>query len=137
MKEEHEAPREVQKGGGEDGKPVELVGVSGEDAKDGTDSGKTERNWQGLTDCNGSAKRTSPLANSGQRSQTTTQSGSSPKNTNDTSNAAPSWQKVCSSSPTKKPSQEGLNPMLSSFDFFSNDEYLDGDRAAISIAFRK
>uniref|UniRef100_A0A672GKE3 Thyroid hormone receptor associated protein 3a n=1 Tax=Salarias fasciatus TaxID=181472 RepID=A0A672GKE3_SALFA len=52
-------------------------------------------------------------------------------------NGAPAWQTGCSSSATKSAPHEGLNPMLSSFDFFSNEEYLDGDKAAISIAFRK
>ncbi|XP_018555416.1 thyroid hormone receptor-associated protein 3 isoform X2 [Lates calcarifer] len=141
VREEHSASKEVQKGGGGDGEPVELVGVSAGDAKEGTGSGKTEGNWQGLTDCSSSPRRTSPVANSaviaGQSSQTTNQSGPSPRSTNDTSNGAPSWQMGCSSSSTKKPSHEGLNPMLSSFDFFSSEEYLDGDKTAISIAFRK
>ncbi|KAE8289078.1 Thyroid hormone receptor-associated protein 3 BCLAF1 and THRAP3 family member 2 [Larimichthys crocea] len=141
VKEELLASKEVQKGGGEDGEPVELVGVLAEEAKEGSGSGKTEGNWQSLTDCSRSPKRTSPLASSavivGQNSQTTNQSSPSPKITNDTSNGAPFWKKVCSSSSTKKPSHEGLNPMLSSFDFFSNEEYLDGDKTAISIAFGK
>ncbi|XP_029360669.1 thyroid hormone receptor-associated protein 3 isoform X2 [Echeneis naucrates] len=127
VKDEQFALQDVQKGAGGDGEPVELTRVSAEDAKEGTGSGKPEGS--------------SPLVNStvivGQSSQITNQPGSSPKNTNDTCNGAPSRQMVCSSSPTKNPSHEGLNPMLSSFDFFSNEEYTDGDKTAISIAFRK
>lgn len=134
VKEEPSASNEVQKGGGGDGEPGVLAG----DAKEG--SGKTEGNWQRMTDCSSSPQRTSPLANAavtgGQNSQTTIQR-SPTKNTNDTSNGASSWQKQCSSSSATKPSHEGLNPMLSSFDFFSSEEYLDGDKTAISIAFRK
>lgn len=142
VKEELSASKEVQKGGGGDEEAVELVGGLAGDAKEGAGSGKTEGNWQSLTDCSSSPKRTSPLASSavivGQNSQTTNQSSPSPKITNDSiSNGAPSWKMVGSSSTTKKPSHEGLNPMLSSFDFFSNEEYLDGDRTAISIAFRQ
>ncbi|XP_070691629.1 thyroid hormone receptor-associated protein 3 isoform X3 [Pempheris klunzingeri] len=141
VKEELSASKKVQRGGGGgDGEPVKLVGELAGDAKEGTGSGKTEGNWQGLTDCS-SPKRTSPLASSavviGQNSQTTSQSSPALKLTNDTSSGAPAWQMVCSSSSTKKTSHEGLNPMLSSFDFFSNEEYLDGDKTAISIAFGK
>lgn len=136
MKEELSASKEVLKEAGGDGEPVELTRVLAGDAKEGADSGKTEGNRQSLTDCSSSPKRTSPVI-VGQNSQTTNQSSPAPKTTNDISNGAPSWQKVCSSSPTKKPSREGLNPMLSSFDFFSNEEYLDGDKKAISIAFGK
>lgn len=141
MKEEFSASKEVQKGGGGDGEAAELVSVLAGDAKEGASSGKSEGNWQGLTDCSGSPKRTSPLASSavivGQNSQTTSKSSPSLKITNDISNGAPSWKMVCSSSSAKKPLHEGLNPMLSSFDFFSNEEYLDGDKTAISIAFGK
>ncbi|XP_040900663.1 thyroid hormone receptor-associated protein 3 isoform X3 [Toxotes jaculatrix] len=141
VKDEQSASKEVQKGGGGDGEPVELVRESAGDAKEGADCGRTEGKWQGLTDCSSSPKRTSPLANSavivGQSSQTTNQSRPSPKNTNEISNGTPSWQMGCSSSSAKKSSHERLNPMLSSFDFFSNEEYLDGDKTAISIAFRK
>ncbi|XP_078108539.1 thyroid hormone receptor-associated protein 3 isoform X1 [Sander vitreus] len=141
VKEEFSASKEIQKGGGGDTEPVELVGVLAVDAKEGAGSGKTEGNWQGLPDCSSSPKRTSPLASAavsvGHNSQSTNQSSPSPKVTNDISNGAPSWKMVCSSSKTKKPSHEGLNPMLSSFDFFSNEEYLDGDKTAISIAFRQ
>ncbi|XP_028984408.1 thyroid hormone receptor-associated protein 3 isoform X2 [Betta splendens] len=135
VEEKPSAPSEVQKDGEGDAKPVETVGVLPGDTKE------TEGNWQGLTDCNGSPKRTGPLANSSvtfsQNSQTPNQSSPSPKNRNDNCNNAPSWQMLSNSSSTKKPSHEGLNPMLSSFDFFSNKEYSDGDKTAISIAFRK
>lgn len=140
VKEDLSASKEVQKGGGGDGEQMELVGVMAGEVKEGASSGKTEGNWQGLTDCNSSPKRASPLASSvgtvGQNSHTT-QSSPSTKNTNDISNGAPSWPTVHNSSSTKKPSQEDLNPMLSSFDFFSSEEYPDGDKTAISIAFRK
>lgn len=141
MKEELLASKEVQKVGGEDGESGELVRVLAGDAKEGAGSGKTEGNWQSLTNCSSSPTRTSPLASSavtvGQNSQTANQSSPSSKNTNDISNGAPSWKPVCSSSSTKMPTHEGLNPMLSSFDFFSHEEYLDGDKTAISIAFGK
>lgn len=141
VKEELSASKEVQKGGGGDGEIQELVGVLAGDATEGTGNGKTEGKWQSLTDCGSTQKRTSPLASScvtvGQKDQTSNQSTRSPKITNDVSNAAPSWQTLRSSSSTKKPSHEGLNSMLSSFDFFSNEEYLDGDKTAISIAFGK
>ncbi|XP_059194531.1 thyroid hormone receptor-associated protein 3 isoform X2 [Centropristis striata] len=142
VKEELAASKEVQKGGrGDEEEAAELVGVSAGDAKEGTGSGKTEGNWQGLKDCSSSPKRASPLASTavivGQNSQTTNQASPAPKSPNDTSNGAPSWKMACGSSTTKKPSHEGLNPMLSSFDFFSNEEYLDGDKTAISIAFRQ
>ncbi|XP_034554628.1 thyroid hormone receptor-associated protein 3 isoform X2 [Notolabrus celidotus] len=133
--------KEVQKEGGGNGEPEELVGVLAGDANGGGSSGKTEGNWQGLTDCNSSPKRTSPLTSSavvvGQNIQTTNQCSPSLKITNSISNGAPSPKIMCSSSPTKKASHEGLNPMLSSFDFFSSEEYLDGDKTAISIAFGK
>ncbi|XP_067457023.1 thyroid hormone receptor-associated protein 3 isoform X2 [Thunnus thynnus] len=141
VKEDLSASKEVQKGGVGDGEQAELVGVIAGDVKEGTGSGKTEGPWQGLADCSSSPKRASPLASCdvivGQNSQTANQSSPSTKNTNDISNGAPSWQTVHSSSSTKKPSQEDLNPMLSSFDFFSSEEYQDGDKTAISIAFRK
>ncbi|XP_034409425.1 thyroid hormone receptor-associated protein 3 isoform X2 [Cyclopterus lumpus] len=142
VKEEPSASKEVQKVGGGDEEPVELIGASAEDAKEGTCRGKAEGSWQSLTDCRSSPKTTSPLASSagivGQNSQTTNQSSPSPKITNDIGNGAPSWKTVSSSSSsTKKNPHEGLNPMLSSFDFFSNEEYLDGDQTAISVAFRQ
>uniref|UniRef100_A0A3Q3LBE1 Thyroid hormone receptor associated protein 3a n=1 Tax=Mastacembelus armatus TaxID=205130 RepID=A0A3Q3LBE1_9TELE len=140
VKEEQSATKEVQNEERGDGVPIELVrNLEGD--KEGTGNGETEGNWQDLTDCNSSPKRTSPLANSaatvGLNSQISNQSGHNPKNTSDISNGAPSWQMLCSSSSTKKSTHEVLNPMLSSFDFFSNEEYLDGDKTAISIAFKK
>ncbi|KAI9524054.1 hypothetical protein NQZ68_021016, partial [Dissostichus eleginoides] len=138
-KEELSVSKEAQKGGGGDEEPAEPVGVLAGEAKESACSGKADGNWQGLSDC--SPKRTSTLASYavivGQNSQSTNQSSPSPKITKDISNGAPSWRMVGSSSSTKKPSHEGLNPMLSSFDFFSNEEYLDGDKTAISIAFRQ
>ncbi|KAM8870977.1 thyroid hormone receptor-associated protein 3 isoform 2-T2 [Spinachia spinachia] len=137
-KEEKEAlcaPGEVQTGAGGGGgggggaggseEPMVLAGPAG-DAKEG----------------NCSPKGTSPVASCpvvvGQNSQTTSQSSPSPKITNDIGNGAPSWKMACSSSTsTKKKLHEGLNPMLSSYDFFSNEEYLEGDKTAISVAFRQ
>ncbi|XP_037310472.2 thyroid hormone receptor-associated protein 3 isoform X3 [Pungitius pungitius] len=137
-KEEKEAlcaPGEVPKGAGGDAgggggggeEPAELAGPAGE-AKEGN--------------CTGSPKGASPGASCaavvGPNSQTTRQSSPSPKITNDIGNGAPSWKMACSSSPsTKKKLHEGLNPMLSSYDFFSNEEFLDGDKTAISVAFRE
>ncbi|XP_047455561.1 thyroid hormone receptor-associated protein 3 isoform X2 [Mugil cephalus] len=127
-------------GGGGDEESVERVGLLAGDANEGTSNGKAEGNWQGQTDCSCSPKKTSPLASSavtvGENSQTISLS-SPTKIAKDSDKGAPTWQTVCSSSSTKKPSHEGLNPMLSSFDFFSTEEYLDGDKTAISIAFRK
>ncbi|XP_040020171.2 uncharacterized protein thrap3a isoform X3 [Gasterosteus aculeatus] len=128
-KEELCAPGELQGGGGGGEEPGELAGLEG-DAKEGN--------------CTGSPKGASPWASCaaaaavGQSSQTTSQSGPSPKVTNDIGNGAPSWKMACSSSSsTKKILHEGLNPMLSSYDFFSSEEYLDGDKTAISVAFRQ
>uniref|UniRef100_A0A3Q1FU96 Thyroid hormone receptor associated protein 3a n=1 Tax=Acanthochromis polyacanthus TaxID=80966 RepID=A0A3Q1FU96_9TELE len=140
VKEEQLASKEAQKGGGGDEESAEHVGLLAGDAREGAGSGKTEGNWQGLPDCSSSPRNNSPLASStvivGQKSQTNNQSSPS-KITNDSSNGASTWQRVCNSSSTKKPNHEGLNPMLSSFDFFSSEEYMDGDKTAISNAFRK
>nr|XP_020445730.1 thyroid hormone receptor-associated protein 3-like isoform X2 [Monopterus albus] len=140
VKVEHSVSKEAQKEGGGDGESVELAGVLEGDVEEFTGSGKTGGNWQGPTECNSSPKKISPLANSavtvGQNSQPTNQSSPAPVNTNDTSNGAPSWQILCNSPSTKKPSNEGLDPMLLSFDF-SSEEFLNGDKTAISIAFRK
>lgn len=140
MKDEQLASKEAQKGGGGDEESAEHVVLLAGDAREGAGSGKTEGNWQGLPDCSSSPKNNSPLESStiivGQKSQTNNQSSPS-KITNDSSNGASTWQRVCNSSSTKKPSHEGLNPMLSSFDFFSSEEYMDGDKTAISNAFRK
>ncbi|KAF7657367.1 hypothetical protein LDENG_00028010 [Lucifuga dentata] len=147
VKEERSASKEVQRGGGGgggaggDGEPVELLGVLAGEAKEGSSCGRSEGIWQNLTDCSSSSKRAVPLESSevivGQNTQTTSQASPSMKITNDNSNGAPSWQMASSSCTTKNPTQEGLLPMLSNFDFFSNMEHLDGDKAAISIAFKK
>lgn len=114
----------------ENGVVKELGGASAGDTKEGeSGDGKPEGKWQSLTACS-SPKRKSPQAASAeQSSQGATRSSPSPKNS---SNGAPSWQALCGFS-----SQEGLNAMLSNFDFFSNEEYPDGDKTAISIAFGK
>lgn len=142
VKEDLSAPKEVQQGVGGDGEPAEHVGVSAAgDAAEGTGSGRSEGKWRSLTDCTSSPKRASPLANAAvtaaPSSQTAKQPSPSPKVNSDTGSGAPSWQTLSSSSMTKKTPHEGLNPMLSSFDFFSNEEYLNGDKTAISIAFGK
>ncbi|XP_068180115.1 thyroid hormone receptor-associated protein 3 isoform X2 [Antennarius striatus] len=141
VKEELPASKEVQKEGGEDGEIVELMGELAGDAKEVRGGGKNEGTWQSLKDCSSSPKRTDPGAAPavivGQESHTTTKSSPSLKITNDIRNDASSWQAGCSSSPTKKASPEGLNPMLSSFDFFSKEDYLEGNKTAISIAFGK
>lgn len=141
MKEELSASKEAQREGGGDGEPAELPGELGGDVRDGRGSEKDEGPWQSLKDCSSSPKRTSPLASPavvvGQNSHTANPTSSSLKLTNDVRNGASSWQSVCSSSSAKASAQEGLNPMLSSFDFFSKEEYLGGDKTAISIAFGK
>lgn len=139
MKDEQLASKDVQKGGEGEDESREHVALLARDDRQGAGVGKTEGNWKGLTDYSSSPKKISPLASSaataGQNSQTTNQS-SPTKNTNTTTNGTPSWQMVCGSSSTKKPSNEGLNQILNSFDF-SSEDYLDGDKTAISIAFRK
>uniref|UniRef100_A0A672GQM9 Thyroid hormone receptor associated protein 3a n=1 Tax=Salarias fasciatus TaxID=181472 RepID=A0A672GQM9_SALFA len=139
-KEEQFASKEVQKGGGGDEEPAERAGLLAGEAREGAGGGKTEGSWQGLADYSGSLKKNSPVVSAavtvGQNSPNTSQANPA-KVINDTGNGAPAWQTGCSSSATKSAPHEGLNPMLSSFDFFSNEEYLDGDKAAISIAFRK
>nr|XP_015805562.2 thyroid hormone receptor-associated protein 3 isoform X2 [Nothobranchius furzeri] len=137
VSEQHLASKEVETGGvgGGEEESVEHVGVLAGDAREGADCGKTERTWQRLTDCS-SPKKSSPAIIVGQSGQTPTQS-SPTKTSNDMSNGSILWEKVSGSSSTKKPSNEGLNPMLSSFDIFSSEEILDGDKTAISIAFKK
>ncbi|XP_027868445.1 thyroid hormone receptor-associated protein 3 isoform X2 [Xiphophorus couchianus] len=139
VKEKHLASKEVQKGGGGDDEPVEHVGLLAGDAREGAGCGKAERTWQSLTDCS-SPKRSSPLfnteANVGQSNQTVNQP-SPIKITNDTRNGSPMTEVASGSSTVRKASNEGLNPMLSSFDFFTTEEYLDGDKTALSIAFKK
>lgn len=58
-------------------------------------------------------------------------------NGNGMSNGGLSWKNVCTAPGSKKISPDSLNPMLSSFDIFSSEEYLDGDKTALSVAFRK
>uniref|UniRef100_A0A3Q3A9M0 Thyroid hormone receptor associated protein 3a n=1 Tax=Kryptolebias marmoratus TaxID=37003 RepID=A0A3Q3A9M0_KRYMA len=139
VNEQQLASNEVQKEGGGGEEPGEHVGLLAGDAREGADCGKTERTWQSLTDCS-SPKKNSPVASTavivGQSSQTLVQS-SPTKITNDTCNGSPMWEKASGSSSAKKPSNEGLNPMLPSFDFFSSEELPDGDKMAISIAFKK
>ncbi|MEQ2268515.1 hypothetical protein XENORESO_002174, partial [Xenotaenia resolanae] len=139
VKEKQLASKEVQKGGEGDDEPVEHVGLLAGDAREGAGCGKIERTWHSLTDCS-SPKKSSPLAstdvNVGQINQTINQS-SPTKITNDTRNGSPMVEVASGFSSTRKASNEGLNPMLSSFDFFSTEEYLDGDKTAISIAFKK
>lgn len=137
IKEDQVASIEVQKGGGADEEPTEHIELLAGNAREG---GKNDGNWHNLTDSRSSPKKNSPLTTStvtaGQSSQSTSQT-SPTKLTNDTSNGATMWQTACGPCSTKKTVHEGLNPMLSSFDIFSSEEYLDGDKKAISIAFRK
>uniref|UniRef100_A0A674MWM7 Thyroid hormone receptor associated protein 3 n=1 Tax=Takifugu rubripes TaxID=31033 RepID=A0A674MWM7_TAKRU len=81
----------------------------------------------------------SPLASSaagaGQNAPHNAASNTPTKMTNAISNGGPSCEAACSSFATKKASQECLNSVLSSF--FSNEDYLEGDKNAISIAFGK
>ncbi|XP_038157190.1 thyroid hormone receptor-associated protein 3 isoform X3 [Cyprinodon tularosa] len=139
VKEQHLASKEVQKVGGGDDEPEEHVGLLAGDTRDGAGCGKAERTWHNLTDCS-SPKKSSPVsstdANVGQSNQTIPLS-SPTKITNDTRNGSPMMEAASCSSSSRKASNEGLNPMLSSFDFFSSEEYTDGDKTAISIAFKK
>ncbi|XP_061573250.1 thyroid hormone receptor-associated protein 3 isoform X2 [Cololabis saira] len=133
--EDQVASAEVQKGGRGDEEPTEPVDLLAGSEREGSGGGKTEGSWHDLSDCSSTPKKSSPLASAvtaGQSSQSTSQANPA-KLPNDASNGAPMWQMAAS----KKPSHEGLNPMLSSFDFFSPEECLDGDKKAISIAFRK
>ncbi|XP_055760764.1 thyroid hormone receptor-associated protein 3-like isoform X3 [Salvelinus fontinalis] len=149
VKEERSASKEVQKkgGGGGDGEPVEITGGSaGPDGSAGGD--KPKANWQGVTDHSNSnsPKESSPQVRSaviiGQGAPASTQSSPSPKSTNangSNSNGAPSWQiqTVGSSPSTKSPSQKSPTPVFSGFGFFSKDDNLAGDKAAISSVFKR
>ncbi|XP_029929028.1 thyroid hormone receptor-associated protein 3 isoform X2 [Myripristis murdjan] len=136
VKEEQSASKEVQGGGGGGGDgESELTEVSAGGVKEGSAGGKPAGNWQCLTDYNNSPVACSAV-NAGQNTQTNNQSSPSLKNTIDVSNGSPSWQIVGSSSSTKNPSEESPTSMLSSLGFFSKED-LDGDKAAISIAFKK
>ncbi|XP_053737735.1 thyroid hormone receptor-associated protein 3 isoform X6 [Synchiropus splendidus] len=114
----------------EDGDGQEKALVQMDDAPDGQTSEKTEGSQKGLSE-NNSPKRADPEESSAgvvvQSSQASTQ-----KKTNE---GDPS--QTGGSSSTKKPAKDGLNPMLSSFDFFSSDEYTDADKLALSVAFKK
>uniref|UniRef100_A0A4W5MHE9 Thyroid hormone receptor associated protein 3 n=1 Tax=Hucho hucho TaxID=62062 RepID=A0A4W5MHE9_9TELE len=149
VKEECSASKEVQKkgGGGGDGEPMEITwGPAGPDAGAGGD--KPKANWQGVTD---HSKSTSPKGSSpqvrsaviiGQGAPVSTQSNPSPKSTNANGpnyNGAPSRQvqTVGSSPSTKSPSQKSPTPVFSGFGFFSKDDNLAGDKAAISSVFKR
>ncbi|XP_004078486.2 thyroid hormone receptor-associated protein 3 isoform X1 [Oryzias latipes] len=122
--------KQVQKGGEEDEEPEEHVELLEENPTEGAGSGKSDGNWQ-------SPKKNSLGPSSvGQKSPSPGQTINT-KISNDTSNGAPVWQSSGGTCSTRKPSREGLNPMLSSFDFFSTEEFQDEDKKAISIAFRK
>lgn len=140
VKDERLATEVAQKGGGDNREGEEVMWDSAGDAKDSS-NGKTDGKWQNLKDCSNSPIKTSPLtgtaAADGQNSQPVKQSNPSPKITDDTNSGVPSREASCSSRSPKKPSYEGLSSVLSSFDFFSKEEYLDEDKTAISIAFGK
>lgn len=127
--EQHLASSEVQKGGGGD---EEHAGLLAGDAAERAGCEKTERTWQSLTECS-SPKKHSPVASAavvvGQSSQTAVQS--SPTKITACS-GSPMWEKASGSASASKPSNDGLP----SFDFFSED-FPDGDKKAISIAFKK
>lgn len=133
------ASKVVQKEGGGDGEAEARVAGLAADTKEDTSGGKTEGNRQSSTNCSSSQNQTSPLTSSaasvGQNDHLSTKSSPPPKTTNDVSNGVPSCEGSVSSFATKTASQECLNSVLSSF--FSNEEYLDGDKNAISIAFGK
>lgn len=131
LKEKSLASKVVQKEGGGDGETEALVAALAEDAVGDSSGGKVEGNRQSTTNCSSSQNQRSPLTSSGQTEQHTPRS----KITNDASAGVPSCEASGSSFATKNASQECLNSVLSSF--FSNEEYLDGDKNAISIAFGK
>ncbi|KAL0984744.1 hypothetical protein UPYG_G00146290 [Umbra pygmaea] len=131
-----EATKEVSKGGGE---PVEVTGRPA--VSDGSVGGdKAKANWQGVADHDNSTspKRLSPQVRSavviGQGM--TARSSSSPKCT-DANGPQCQTQAVGSSPSTKSPSQKSPTPVFSGFGFFSKDDGLPGDKAAISSAFKK
>uniref|UniRef100_H2TQP1 Thyroid hormone receptor associated protein 3 n=1 Tax=Takifugu rubripes TaxID=31033 RepID=H2TQP1_TAKRU len=139
VKEKSLASKVVQKEGGGDGETEALVvGLAG-DAKEDGSGGKTEGSWQTTTNCSSGQNQMSPLASSaagaGQNAPHNAASNTPTKMTNAISNGGPSCEAACSSFATKKASQECLNSVLSSF--FSNEDYLEGDKNAISIAFGK
>uniref|UniRef100_A0AAV2MA92 Uncharacterized protein n=1 Tax=Knipowitschia caucasica TaxID=637954 RepID=A0AAV2MA92_KNICA len=121
--------------------PEELSGhnpeerdTKGEEYMMETNKASDEKNqgtWIPLTEVS-SPRRESPPSSSGATSAPTPQTTANGK-----SNGALCWKNVCKAPLTKKTSPESLNPMLSSFDIFSSEEFLDGDKAALSAAFRK
>lgn len=139
MKGKSLASKVVQKEGGGDGETEALVAGLAGDAKEDSSGGKTEGSWQTTTNCSSSLNQISPLASSaagvGQNAPHDVASHLTAKMTNAISNGGPSCEAACSSFATKKASQECLNSVLSSF--FSNEDYLEGDKNAISIAFGK
>ncbi|XP_061676994.1 thyroid hormone receptor-associated protein 3 isoform X2 [Syngnathoides biaculeatus] len=133
VKEELLGSKEVQKEG-TDGEETEVG-----DAHEAQNSGTTQEGWQVLMECNSSPKKASPEnhAVTVQNSQNSNQPGTSPQTMKDTSNGASLWETMSNAPSTKTLSQEALNQMLSSLDVFKSEECLDGDKMAISIAFRK
>lgn len=126
VKDEQLTSKQVQKVGEEDEEPEEpSVELLEENPADGAGSGKSD----GKKNCLGTGSVAQNSHSPGQTSNT--------KVSNDTSNGAPVWQSAGGSCSTRKASHEGLNPMLSSFDFFSTEEFQEEDKKAISIAFRK
>lgn len=127
------ASKVVQKEGGGD---RETEAGLARDAKEDSSGGKPEGNRQDALNggSGGGQNQTSPpkscAAGGGQNDPHTPA-----KMPNATSNGVPSCEAAGSSFATKIASQECLNSVLSSF--FSNEEYLDGDKNAISIAFGK
>lgn len=126
------ASKVVQKEGGGD---RETEAGLARDAKENSSGGKTEGKRQDAANgSSGGQNQTSPptscAAGAGQNDPHTPT-----KMPNATSNGVPSCEAAGSSFATKIASQECLNSVLSSF--FSNEEYLDGDKNAISIAFGK
>lgn len=133
------ASKVVQKEGGGDGEAEALVAVLAGDAKEDASGGKTEGDRQNAADCSSSQKQASPMTSSagsvGQNDRGNAKPNPPPKIADAVINGVPSVEASGSSFATKMASQECLSSVLSSF--FSNEEYLDGDKNAISIAFGK
>ncbi|KAJ0066595.1 hypothetical protein NL108_015479, partial [Boleophthalmus pectinirostris] len=109
------------------GEAVDLAGAL--TVEKNTDE-KNHGNWIPLKEVS-SPKRVNLSSTSGGSSALSTQT-----TTNTMSNGTLFWKNMCNA-PITKTSSDCLNPMLSSFDIFSSEEYLDGDKAALSVAFRK
>lgn len=135
VKEKSLASKVVQKEG--DGESEALVAGLAGDAKEVSSGGKTEGSWQTTTNCSQSQAShvASSAAGVGQNAPHDAASNTPTKVTNAISNGGPSCEAAGSSFATKKASQESLNSVLSSF--FSKEDYLDGEKNAISIAFGK